>query len=79
MAFSEEVKVLALRRAGWVCECTRLHLNHLGGRCRSVLFQSTVQFHHVTADAKGGADTLSNCEALCIPCHKQTDSYGRHS
>ena len=33
--------------------------------------------HHKTAAASGGSDTLSNCEILCIPCHKNTRTYGR--
>jgi 5-methylcytosine-specific restriction endonuclease McrA len=33
--------------------------------------------HHVTAVASGGSDALSNCEALCIPCHESTQTYGR--
>jgi len=32
--------------------------------------------HHVTSVAAGGADTLANAEALCIPCHEQTRSFG---
>jgi 5-methylcytosine-specific restriction endonuclease McrA len=79
MAFSDTVKEQALQRSGWRCECTRLHLSHLGGRCNVVLWLSNVQFHHKTAQAVGGHDGLSNCEALCIQCHQQTESYGRHA
>jgi hypothetical protein len=71
MAFSQEVKDAANRRAGGRCECTRQGCGH-SGRCNKEL--RNWHAHHVTA---GGPDTLSNCEALCVPCHENTQSYGR--
>lgn len=35
------------------------------------------EFHHKVAQSSDGDDTLSNCEFLCIDCHKNTGSYGR--
>jgi 5-methylcytosine-specific restriction protein A len=78
MAFSEETKVAAFRRAGGQCECRRLSCTkHATVRCTSKLVAGRWHAHHVTAVAAGGPDTLSNCEALCIPCHEGTPSYGR--
>jgi 5-methylcytosine-specific restriction endonuclease McrA len=76
MAFSDEVANAAWRRAGGKCECTRLNCGH-SGRCNAALTANNWHAHHRTAVVVGGADTLSNCEALCIPCHRKTASYGR--
>jgi 5-methylcytosine-specific restriction endonuclease McrA len=82
MAFPEDVKTQAFARSGGRCECVRLGHGHYS-RCvanisrGSVWAPATVEFHHLSASALGGHDGLSNCQALCIPCHKSTDSYGR--
>lgn len=76
MAFSETVKAQAYRRSGGRCECTRRGHGHLG-RCAKRLTSSAGEFHHITAQSKGGSDGLSNCEFLCKPCHQKTRSYGR--
>ncbi len=77
MAFPESVKLAALRRSGYRCECKRRGHGHYG-RCSAVVWRSTAEFHHVTAQSVGGSDALSNCEVLCGSCHRQTASYGRH-
>jgi 5-methylcytosine-specific restriction endonuclease McrA len=74
--FSETVKAQAYRRSGGRCECIRKGHGHTG-RCATRLTQTSGEYHHVTAVAKGGSDGLSNCEYLCKPCHRQTPSYGR--
>jgi hypothetical protein len=76
MAFSQSVKDDALKRSGGQCECTRQHPGrteapHHGGRCSNKF--GRWHAHHTTA---GGPDTLSNCEALCVPCHELTQTYG---
>jgi 5-methylcytosine-specific restriction endonuclease McrA len=77
MAFSEETKTAAFRRAGGQCECNRLSCNqHASLRCTARL-AGRWHAHHKTAVAAGGSDALSNCEALCIPCHEGTRTYGR--
>jgi 5-methylcytosine-specific restriction endonuclease McrA len=75
MAFPEEVKKAAYNRAGGKCECTRSGCNH-SGRCNASL-SGGWHAHHIHASSLDGHDGLSNCEALCIPCHKNTQSYGR--
>ncbi|AGP40762.1 HNH endonuclease [Sorangium cellulosum] len=35
------------------------------------------QAHHWRARSRGGTDNQANCEIVCVPCHKSTDSYGR--
>ena len=74
MAFPESVKDAAYWRSGGRCECRRSSHGH-GGRCWSRIWRHrNVHYHHINAY---GDDTLSNCEALCINCHKLTRSYGR--
>ena len=34
--------------------------------------------HHKLSQSHGGSDTLSNCEILCLNCHTNTKSYGKH-
>ena len=77
MPFSEETKQQAYRRAGGKCECTRQCSHHLGRRCNAPLTTGNWEAHHVTAESVGGSDGLSNCEALCVRCHKNTESFGR--
>ena len=75
MAFSQTVKDQAWRGAGGKCECTRILCPDHAGRCKALL-GSNWHAHHKTSVKAGGNDTLSNCEALCIPCHKHTRTYG---
>ena len=74
MAFSQNVKDEAYRRAGGRCECTRTVCGH-PGRCLASLAGGW-HVHHIHAESRGGPDTLSNCEALCVSCHRNTGSYG---
>lgn len=79
MAFPQSVKDEALKRSDKQCECTRQHLGkpdapHHGGRCPNKFGQWHA--HHVTSVEAGGDDILSNCEALCVPCHELTQTFG---
>lgn len=77
MAFSESVKDDAFKRSGGRCECKRQsHTHHGAGRCNNTITRHGAEYHHVVSQLAGGADTLANCEALCITCHKLTGSYG---
>jgi 5-methylcytosine-specific restriction endonuclease McrA len=64
MPFSPEVREQAKLRARGKCE-----------RCGTPLGNNW-ECHHKTAEAKGGSDSLSNAQALCIPCHQATTTYG---
>ena len=79
MAFSELTKDQAFASSGGRCECRRDHASHRGHRCLTTFTRNGGQWdaHHFTAALVGGSDGLSNCEALCLACHKLTDSYGR--
>ena len=84
MAFSASVIRAAWERAGGRCECERKRCGH-DGRCNKYLAwydrgndyaYGGWEAHHRVAVASGGSDTLSNCEILCIKCHKNTGTYG---
>lgn len=77
MAFSQETISQIWRRAGGRCECTRNCRAH-SGRCGAELRAGQWHAHHVQSQNAGGADTLANGQALCIPCHENTRSYGAH-
>jgi hypothetical protein len=80
MAFSEATKDAAYRRSGGRCECTREHAGmpgapHHGGRCSATFTRHGAwEAHHIVA---GGPDTLSNCQVVCVRCHRLTATYGR--
>ena len=81
MAFSDDTKTQAFNRSGGRCECTRQHAGqdapHHGGRCENIFTRyGSWHAHHKVAVSSGGSDELSNCEALCIPCHELTKTYG---
>ena len=88
MSFSDDVVSRAWERANGCCECTRIGCGH-SGRCGKRLVwgnrgkhgeRGAWQAHHITAQSKpSSTDSLSNCEILCLDCHKNTQSYGRHT
>ena len=88
MAFSDLTIRQAWQRSGGRCECERSSHGHgYTGRCTQRLMFNLRgndyspygwEAHHKTAVSSGGGDTLSNCEILCMSCHKKTGSYGRH-
>lgn len=67
MAFSEETKAKAYANAGGKCET-----------CSTSLKNKTWHAHHKTSIASGGSDALSNCKVLCVSCHENTRTYGKH-
>lgn len=72
MAFSENIKRKKLAMAQDRCE---------NPNCKTpfkTLYIDTCEAHHIKAKADGGSDDISNCKILCIPCHKNTESYGKH-
>jgi len=84
--FPDEELKKALKRADGRCECTRTNPDclkrHDRVRCsvRGLTLgnQGTKwHAHHRFSQDEGGKDIASNCEILCIPCHKATRTYGR--
>lgn len=74
MAFNQNIKDQAYERAKGYCErcskfCPRFKTDYG--------FQYPFsEFHHILSVQAGGSDGISNCEHLCIACHKKTKSYG---
>ncbi|WP_099771524.1 HNH endonuclease [Mesotoga sp. H07.pep.5.3] len=77
--FPKEIVKQAWERAHGKCECERTSHVHKG-RCNKNLVwenrgkdgeRGAWEAHHRTAVASGGTDTLSNCEILCLECHKK--------
>ena len=79
MEFSESVKDVVFARAGGRCQCTRaLCTAHTGQRCARRPGRNGGHFHHLTAQSLlSSHDGASNGQYLCVPCHQQTQSYGR--
>lgn len=76
MAISQETRRQLNSRAGGRCECSMRVCSHhnAGTRCPHKLNQGW-EAHHRTA---GGPDTLGNLTAMCVTCHKNTRTYGKH-
>jgi len=79
MAFSPEIKDQAYARSGGRCECERQNCLH-SGRCqvRVKRHGKRAEFHHRHAERLDGPDSLSNCEVLCLGCHRLTVTFGQH-
>jgi len=89
--FPESVVKEAWKRAGGsyppapaYCECKRSEHGH-SGRCNKQLVwenrgkegeRGAWEAHHTVSQEKGGEPILSNCEILCLDCHKKTKTYG---
>ena len=68
--FSKPTKREALRRSGFLCEAVGEWYGLLPGqRCNAPL-SSGVEFDHIDLDANSKDNSLSNCAAICIPCHR---------
>ncbi len=74
----------AFETAGGRCECIREA--RIPERCSKTFLwderttsdeQDGWQANHRQSEVSGGADSSANCEILCVPCHKNTKSYGR--
>ncbi len=68
--FSRSTRQAALARAGTRCEASgaRYGLEE-GQRCNCSLSLG-VQFDHDVPDQLGGDNSLENCRAVCVQCHK---------
>lgn len=68
--FSRATRRAALQRSGHHCEASgpRYGLEE-GQRCNCDLSLG-VQFDHDVPDQMGGDNTLENCRAICVQCHR---------
>lgn len=68
--FTRKTKQEALKRSGVRCEAagTRYGFEE-GQRCNCSLSLG-VQYDHAVPDGLGGDNSLENCLAICVQCHK---------
>lgn len=68
--FSRKTRQEALQRSGLKCEAsgTRYGMEE-GQRCNCDLSLG-VQFDHDVPDQLGGDNSLENCRAVCVQCHR---------
>jgi len=68
--FTKATKRAALTRSGGRCEAVGAWYNLAPGcRCNAPL-AAGVEFDHIDLDANSHDNSLENCAAVCIPCHK---------
>lgn len=65
LEFSRKTKEARALQAGWLCEAI-----WEGKRCNVELTAGRVEYHHETEAERGGDNSLENCRAVCIPCHR---------
>ena len=68
--FTRKTRQEALKRSGLKCEAsgTRYGMEE-GQRCNCELSLG-VQFDHDVPDQLGGDNSLENCRAVCVQCHR---------
>jgi 5-methylcytosine-specific restriction endonuclease McrA len=68
--FTRKTKQEALVRSGHLCEASGPRYGfEKGQRCNCSLSLG-VQFDHDVSDQIGGDNSLANCRAVCVQCHK---------
>lgn len=68
--FSRKTRQQALERSGLRCEAAGARYGFEAGQRCNCSLSLGVQFDHVLPDQMGGDNTLSNCAAICVQCHK---------
>jgi 5-methylcytosine-specific restriction endonuclease McrA len=66
--FDKPTKRLALARSNGLCEAVGRSYNLSDGQRCNFPFGLAVEFDHIDAIANDD-NSLSNCAAICIPCH----------
>jgi 5-methylcytosine-specific restriction endonuclease McrA len=68
--FTKSTKREALKRSGLLCEAVgTMYGLHAGQRCNAP-FSNGVEFDHIVLDANSKDNSLENCAAVCMPCHR---------
>jgi len=74
MSFTKKQKEQIFDNAQGHCEkCNKqiVRNNHEEGQ------RGSWDAHHRTSVSSGGSDSVSNGQALCLECHKETRTYGK--
>jgi 5-methylcytosine-specific restriction endonuclease McrA len=68
--FSKATKREALKRSGMLCEAVGGMYNlPAGKRCNTPL-GSGVEYDHIVLEANSHDNSLENCAAVCVKCHR---------
>ncbi len=68
--FTRKTKQEALARSGHRCEATGTRYGFEEGQRCNCSLSLGVQFDHDVPDQLGGDNSLENCRAICVQCHK---------
>ncbi|KQQ46476.1 HNH endonuclease [Rhizobium sp. Leaf311] len=68
--FTRKTKQEALKRADIKCEATGTRYGFAEGQRCNCSLSLGVQYDHAVPDALGGDNSLKNCLAICVQCHK---------
>lgn len=68
--FSRETRREALKRSGLKCEASGPRYGLAEGQRCNCSLSLGVQYDHDVPDQLGGENSLENCRAVCIQCHK---------
>jgi hypothetical protein len=68
--FTKGTQRQAFARSGFRCEATgAMYGLAAGKRCNADLAKG-VEFDHIVLDANSKDNSIENCAAVCIPCHR---------
>lgn len=68
--FNKKTKQEALRRSGMICEAFgKMYGLPAGKRCANSLGDG-VNYDHIVMDALSKDNSLDNCAAVCVKCHR---------
>jgi 5-methylcytosine-specific restriction endonuclease McrA len=68
--FTKTTRRDAMKRSGMRCEAVgAMYGLDAGKRCNAPL-SSGVEYDHIVLDANSKDNSLENCAACCIPCHR---------
>lgn len=68
--FTRETRREALKRSGLKCEASGPRYGLAEGQRCNCSLSLGVQYDHDVPDQLGGDNSLENCRAVCIQCHK---------
>lgn len=68
--FSRETRREALKRSGLKCEASGPRYGLAEGQRCNCSLSLGVQYDHDVPDQLGGDNSLENCRAVCVQCHK---------
>lgn len=68
--FTKKTMREALKRSGMLCEAVGTMYGLKSDRRCNAPLSTGVEFDHIVLDANSKDNSLENCAAVCIPCHR---------